>query len=88
MTVVVLTAVITTVVLTRNPADRVEHSMEWGVVESVVALDRARDAPVGYRMRIRMDDGSVRTVEQLGALAAGSRVVVAGDSVRPANGPG
>jgi hypothetical protein len=33
-------------------------------------------------MRIRMDDGSLRTVEQRGALAAGTRVVVEGGSVR------
>jgi hypothetical protein len=49
-----------------------------GVVESVTA------APPGqsFRMRIRMDDGSLRTVEQRGALAAGTRVVVEGESVR------
>ena len=33
-------------------------------------------------MHIRMDDGSTRTLQQRGALAAGSRVLVEGDSVR------
>lgn len=49
-----------------------------GVVEAVLAAkpgDR-------FQMRIRMDDGSLRTVEQRGALAAGTRVVVDGGSVR------
>ena len=41
----------------------------------------------GYQMHIRMDDGSTRTVEQRGALAAGSRVVVEGKSVRPLAAP-
>ncbi len=49
-----------------------------GVVESVSVLDRQR----GYEMRIRMDDGSLRTVAQRGALPAGSRVVVERSSVR------
>lgn len=49
-----------------------------GVVESVAMLDRQR----GYQMRIRMDDGSLRTVAQRGALPPGSRVVVEGSSVR------
>jgi hypothetical protein len=42
----------------------------------------AQPQPSGYQMHIRMDDGSVRTVEQRGALAAGSRVIVERDSVR------
>ena len=49
-----------------------------GVVESVAMLGGQR----GYQMRIRMDDGSLRTVAQRGALPAGSRVVVEGGSVR------
>lgn len=49
-----------------------------GVVESVLAA-RPGD---GFQMRIRMDDGTLRTVEQRGALAAGTRVVVEGRSVR------
>jgi hypothetical protein len=73
--------------LNRAPEAERSACRECGVVESVVALKRPRDA-VAYQMRIRMDDGSVRTVEQRGALAAGSRVVVARGSVRPANGPG
>jgi ferric-dicitrate binding protein FerR (iron transport regulator) len=54
-----------------------------GVVESVVA-----SAGKGFQMRIRMDDGSLRTVEQRGALAAGTRVVVDGASVKLMPGPG
>lgn len=49
-----------------------------GVVESVLAARPSHN----FQMRIRMDDGSLRTVEQRGALAAGSRVVVEGESVR------
>jgi len=37
-----------------------------------------------YQMRIRMNDGSYRTIEQGNAIAAGSRVVVEGNSVRVA----
>ncbi len=54
-----------------------------GVVQQVVAVHGyARPTASGYLMHIRMDDGSVRTVEQRGALAAGSRVVVERGSVR------
>lgn len=49
-----------------------------GVVESVQAASPGHS----FQMRIRMDDGSVRTLEQRGALAAGTRVVVDGGSVR------
>lgn len=38
-----------------------------------------------YQMRVRMHDGSVRTIEQASAVAAGSRVVVQGNTVRPAS---
>lgn len=48
-----------------------------GVVESVAA---APDK--GFQMRIRMDDGSLRTMEQRGALPAGSRVIVEGAGLR------
>ncbi len=54
-----------------------------GVVETVVAVhEYAKPIPSGYQMHIRMDDGTVRTVEARGALAAGSRVVVEGQSIR------
>ena len=54
-----------------------------GVVEMVVAVHgHAQPRASGYQMHIRMDDGSVRTVEQRGALAAGSRVVVDRNAVR------
>jgi hypothetical protein len=49
-----------------------------GVVESVAASNQHG----GYRLRIRMDDGTVRTVEQRGSLPAGSRVLLEGGSVR------
>ena len=55
-----------------------------GVVQMVVAVNEAgRQTPRAYQMHIRMDDGSTRTIEQRGALAAGSRVKVQGGSVRP-----
>ena len=60
---------------------------DCGVVESVVALGpQTQDDAVAYQMRIRMDDGSLRTVEQRGALATGSRVMVARGSVRTVSG--
>ena len=57
---------------------------ECCVVERVFAVyDPGHKQPRGYQMHIRMDDGSVRTIEQRGALAAGSRVVLEGKAVRP-----
>jgi hypothetical protein len=57
---------------------------ECGVVEIVVAVfDPGRKEPRGYQMHIRMDDGTLRTIEQRGALPAGSRVMVDGGSVKP-----
>ena len=54
-----------------------------GVVQLVVAVyGYGQRRPPGYQMHIRMDDGSTRTVQQRGALAAGSRVLVDGDTVR------
>jgi outer membrane lipoprotein SlyB len=35
-----------------------------------------------YQMRVRMSDGSMRTIEQPSAVAAGSHVMVEGDSMR------
>jgi hypothetical protein len=59
-----------------------------GVVQMVVAVHGyGQPKASGYQMHIRMDDGSTRTVEQRGALAAGSRVVVEGKSVRPLAAP-
>lgn len=53
-----------------------------GVVQTIVARRAEASGPiVGYLMEIKMDDGSLRTVEQRGALPAGSRVVVDGNSV-------
>ncbi len=62
-----------------------------GVVQTVVAVHGYGDPKASsYQMHIRMDDGSTRTVEQRGALAAGSRVIVEGSSIRalPAVPPG
>jgi hypothetical protein len=50
-----------------------------GVVESV-----ASNRPSTYQMRVRMDDGSVRSIEQRAAFPAGSRVVLEGGTVRAA----
>ena len=57
---------------------------ECGVVQMVVAVyDHGGKEPRAFQMHVHMDDGTVRTIEQRGALAAGSRVVVDGNSVRP-----
>jgi hypothetical protein len=57
---------------------------DCGVVQMVVAVyDHGGKEPRAYQMHVRMDDGTVRTVEQRGALAAGSRVVVEGSALRP-----
>jgi hypothetical protein len=54
-----------------------------GTVQMVVAVHGyGQDKASGYQMHIRMDDGSTRTVEQRGALPAGSRVVLDGGSLR------
>ena len=56
-----------------------------GVVENVVAVHgrvKGKTDAIGFLMNIRMDDGTTRMIEQRGALAAGSRVVVERDSVR------
>jgi hypothetical protein len=55
-----------------------------GVVQTVVAVNEPGGGkPRAFQMHIRMDDGSTRTIEQRGALAAGSRVQVDGSTVRP-----
>lgn len=60
-----------------------------GVVQQVVAVHGyAQPTAGGYLMHIRMDDGSVRAVQQRGALAAGSRVIVERGSVRLLTLPG
>jgi hypothetical protein len=75
----------------RNVANAMGASLacrNCGVVQMVVAVHGyGQPKPSGYQMHIRMDDGSTRTVEQRGALAAGSRVVVEGTSVRPLAAP-
>lgn len=65
---------------------RLAACTECGVVEAVVPPGPETTA---WRLRIRMDDGTTRTVEQRGALAAGARVMVAGGSIRVlSNRPG
>lgn len=46
------------------------------------AIEKNSNKVTVYQMRIRMNDGSIRTVEQGSAIAAGSRVVVEGNSAR------
>jgi hypothetical protein len=71
---------------TRTPANSMGAApvcRNCGVVQMVVAV-HAYGTPraEAYQMHIRMDDGTSRTVQQRGALAAGSRVLVEGDTVR------
>jgi hypothetical protein len=55
---------------------------DCGVVQIVVAVyEHGEPRPNGFQMHIRMDDGRIRTVQQRGALAAGSRVMVDGETV-------
>lgn len=62
---------------------------QCGVVEAVMPLGAPAGEAAAWTMHIRMDDGSLRTVAQRGALAAGSRVLVAGRSIRVlSNRPG
>ncbi len=49
------------------------------------AIEKNTKKVTVYQMRIRMNDGSIRTVEQGSAIAAGSRVVVDGNSARLAS---
>jgi hypothetical protein len=87
--VVAVTAVITAVMVSRGPSPAASNGgaaacRNCGVVQMVVAVhEYGQPKPSSYQMHIRMDDGSTRTVEQRAALAAGSRVVIEGKSVRP-----
>jgi hypothetical protein len=75
-----------------NPSATDTHAMgassacpHCGVVQTVVAVhDEGRTQASGYLMNIRMDDGSIRTVQHRGAFAAGSRVAVEGTKLSPA----
>ena len=49
------------------------------------AIERSRNRYTAYVMRIRMADGSIRTVEQRAALSRGEQVVVEGHSARRAS---
>ncbi len=46
------------------------------------AIQKNMNKVTVYQMRVRMNDGSVRTIEQGSAVQAGSRVVVEGNSLR------
>ena len=48
-------------------------------------IEKRQRGETVYEVTVRMDDGSYRTVTQKTAPAAGSRVEVEGDSVRPSN---
>lgn len=48
------------------------------------AVEKRMKHEPAYRVTVRMEDGSVRTVEQSSAVAVGSRVTVEGNSIRPA----
>jgi hypothetical protein len=56
-----------------------------GVVQTVVAVygGASKKEPRAYQMHIRMDDGTVRTVQQRGGRAAGSRGQIQGGRGRP-----
>lgn len=49
-------------------------------------IEKNRNQYTAYVMRIRMNDGTVRTIEQRTALARGSKVVVEGRSARSYRG--
>lgn len=47
------------------------------------AIEKNMKKYTAYQVRVRMNDGTVRTVEQRASVAAGSRVVLEGGAVRP-----
>ena len=67
---------------TANAMGAASGCRNCGVVQMVVAVyEQGEPRPNGYQMHIRMDDGTIRTVQQRGALAAGSRVMLDGETV-------
>ena len=67
---------------TANAMGAASSCRKCGVVQMVVAVyEQGEPRPNGYQMHIRMDDGTIRTVQQRGALAAGSRVMLDGETV-------
>lgn len=48
------------------------------------AIERNTRKTTTYEVRVRMNDGSVRTIEQSNAATTGARVVVDGNVLRPA----
>lgn len=47
---------------------------------------RSRSTTI-YRVQVRMEDGSLRTIEQANSPSIGARVIVQGQSLRPAGAP-
>jgi outer membrane lipoprotein SlyB len=62
---------------------------ECGVVESIAAvkIEKNLNHPISYRIRVRMNDGTYRTVLEQGqsALSAGQRVRVTARGIAAAN---
>lgn len=50
------------------------------------AIENNMHTETVYRVQVRMDDGSIRSVEQAQLPALGSAVIVEGGSIRPADG--
>jgi outer membrane lipoprotein SlyB len=48
-------------------------------------IEKRTKAETVYEVKVRMEDGSVRTITQSTQPAAGSRVIVEGDTIRPAS---
>lgn len=48
------------------------------------AIEKNTRTQTAYQVRVRMNDGSVRTIEQGAAASVGARVVVDGNVLRPA----
>ncbi|HSV50570.1 MAG TPA: glycine zipper 2TM domain-containing protein [Burkholderiaceae bacterium] len=46
------------------------------------AIEKNANSYTAYQMRVRMNDGSVRTIEQRSAVATGSQVTVEGNTLR------
>ncbi len=45
-------------------------------------IEKSSKAYTSYQLRVRMTDGTVRTIDQSTSIAAGTRVIVEGNSVR------
>jgi membrane protein implicated in regulation of membrane protease activity len=76
---VAIAALLAAVMHTRSDAERDFRPAcaECGIVETVVPLAAEVLRSAAHRIRVRMDDGSWRMMEQRDALPAGSRVMPA-----------